>query len=218
MLYRNKRVVSVSRNSCKALALAIAIAACLPIYAVAAEAGTSSETIVNFSIPAGDLGTALEKFSTQSGVQVLYRQELVAGKHARGVAGSLAPSDALERLLKDTDVVLERANNRTFVLKEAGRGEPKRTEPKPAQPRHVDRIEDAPVTLPEILVIGSSSLNADIRRSIDDPQPYVVFERETIERSGAMNINDFLLKRVSASSTMASSRASASGEVASTVP
>jgi len=203
MLYRNKRVVSVSRNSCKALALAVAIAACLPVYAVAAEAETSSETIVNFNIPAGDLGAALEKFSTQSGVQVLYRQELVAGKRARAVAGSLAPSDALARLLEGTDVVLERVNNRTFVLKEAGRGEPERTKPKPTQAKQIDRVEDMPVALPEVLVLGSRSLNADIRRSIDDPQPYVVFERETIERSGAMNINDFLLKRVSASSTSA---------------
>jgi len=211
MLYRNKRVESVSRNSCKALALAIAIAACLPVYAVAAEAETSSETIVNFNIPAGDLGAALEKFSTQSGVQVLYRQELVAGKRARAVAGSLAPSDALARLLEGTDVALERANNRTFVLKEAGGGEPKRTKPKSTQSKPFDRIDDTPVALPEVLVLGSSSLNADIRRSIDDPQPYVVFERETIERSGAMNINDFLLKRVSASSTMAS--ASQTGEL-----
>jgi len=203
MLYRHKRAASVSRHSCKALALAVAIAACLPVYAVAAEAETSSETVVNFNIAAGDLGAALEKFSTQSGVQVLYRQELVAGKRARGVTGSLAPSDALERLLEGTGVALERANNRTFVLKEAGRGEPERTKPKPTQPRQVDRVEDTPVALPEVLVRGSSSLNADIRRSIDDPQPYVVFERETIERSGAMNINDFLLKRVSASSTSA---------------
>lgn len=203
MLYRHKRAASVSRSSCKALALAVAIAACLPVYAVAAEAETSSETVVNFNIAAGDLGAALEKFSTQSGVQVLYRQELVAGKHARGVAGSLAPSDALERLLEGTGVALERANNRTFVLKEAGRAEPERTKPKSTQSKSVDRIDDTPVALPEVLVRGSSSLNADIRRSIDDPQPYVVFERETIERSGAMNINDFLLKRVSASSTAA---------------
>src|SRR3546814_20727842 len=51
--------------------------------------------------------------------------------------------------------------------------------------------------MPELLVRGSRSLNADIRRSIDDPQPYVVFDRTAIERAGAINLNDFLLKRLS---------------------
>src|SRR3546814_1634683 len=69
---------------------------------------------------------------------------------------------------------------------------------RPAEPKaRAEPAEEEPVTLPELLVRGSRSLNADIRRSIDDPQPYVVFDRTAIERAGAINLNDFLLKRLS---------------------
>lgn len=46
--------------------------------------------------------------------------------------------------------------------------------------------------VPEILVRGSRALNMDIKRSRDDVQPYVVFSREAIERSGATDIQNFL--------------------------
>src|SRR3546814_20385690 len=72
----------------------------------------------------------------------------------------------------------------------------------PSQPRksdsaRVEPTEGEPVTLPELLVSGSRSLNADIQRDIDDPQPYAIFDRTTIELSGAINLNDLLLKMVS---------------------
>lgn len=50
--------------------------------------------------------------------------------------------------------------------------------------------------IPEILVKGSRILNMDISRSRDDAQPYVIFERERIEQSGAKNIEEFLKQRL----------------------
>src|SRR3546814_970487 len=68
----------------------------------------------------------------------------------------------------------------------------------PAEPKaRAEPAVEVHVTLPELRVRGSRSLNACIRRSIDDPQPYVVFDRTAIERAGAINLNDFLLKRLS---------------------
>ena len=58
------------------------------------------------------------------------------------------------------------------------------------------QLEEMRVTLPEVLVIGSKSLNMDIERSVDDAQPYVIYERETIERSGAANVEEFLKQRL----------------------
>ncbi len=48
---------------------------------------------------------------------------------------------------------------------------------------------------------GARLLNTDIRRSQDDPQPYVIFERAVIEQSGAVDINDFLKTRLTMSAT-----------------
>ncbi len=50
--------------------------------------------------------------------------------------------------------------------------------------------------IPEMLVKGRRSFNVDIRRTEDDVQPYVVFEAETIERSMATNLEDFLKTRL----------------------
>lgn len=46
-------------------------------------------------------------------------------------------------------------------------------------------------SLPEVLVEGGRILNIDIPRSEDDAQPYVVFDREEIERSGAASLEEF---------------------------
>src|SRR5262249_21909442 len=43
--------------------------------------------------------------------------------------------------------------------------------------------------------------NTDIARSRDDAQPYVVFDRETIERSGATTVEDFLKQRLTMNTT-----------------
>lgn len=50
--------------------------------------------------------------------------------------------------------------------------------------------------LPEILVRGSKILNMDIERSRDDPQPYVIFDQDTIARSAAVNVEDFFKQRL----------------------
>lgn len=56
--------------------------------------------------------------------------------------------------------------------------------------------EEVGVNVPEILVQGARVLNMDIRRSRDDAQPYVVFDRATIETSGAKDVEDFLRSRL----------------------
>ncbi len=48
----------------------------------------------------------------------------------------------------------------------------------------------------EILVTGQRSLNVDVRRNADDIQPYVVFDAEQLQRSGAQNVEDFLQSRL----------------------
>lgn len=53
----------------------------------------------------------------------------------------------------------------------------------------------AEFTLPEVLVTATT-LNRDIRRTRDDIQPYVIYGRETIERSGAQNVEQFLKQRL----------------------
>lgn len=62
--------------------------------------------------------------------------------------------------------------------------------------------------LPEVLVSGTKSLNADIERSRDDIQPYIVIGREVIERSGASDIAELLRNSLSANSSYINTSAS----------
>lgn len=54
--------------------------------------------------------------------------------------------------------------------------------------------------IPEILVTGTRSMNMDIERTSDDMQPYVVFDRAQIERSGAVSLDQFFQQRLTMSS------------------
>src|SRR5262249_54429148 len=43
--------------------------------------------------------------------------------------------------------------------------------------------------------------NVDIVRTMNDAQPYYIFESRTIERSGALNLEDFLKQRLTMDTT-----------------
>lgn len=75
------------------------------------------------------------------------------------------------------------------------------------EPRRLEKDEPAAsssattVAIPDVLVVGSRILNTDIRRTEDDAQPYMIFERVDLERSGARNVEDFLARRLTASTS-----------------
>jgi iron complex outermembrane recepter protein len=57
-------------------------------------------------------------------------------------------------------------------------------------------LQEVRVSIPEILVKGSRTLNVDIKRSVDDVQPYYIFNSEILESSGAANLEDFFKQRL----------------------
>lgn len=57
-------------------------------------------------IPAGDLIVALAELAKQSGVEFVYRADLLEGVHTRGVSGNLSPQEAVTKLLEGTSLIL----------------------------------------------------------------------------------------------------------------
>lgn len=55
-----------------------------------------------FDVPASEADAALKRFAEQSGVEVLYSTEAVAGVRTAAVKGTWTPAEALERLLAET--------------------------------------------------------------------------------------------------------------------
>jgi hypothetical protein len=60
---------------------------------------------VSFNIPVSEAPAALKKFSAQSGQQVLYANDDLAGITTNAVKGEFTHSDALTRLLAGTPLV-----------------------------------------------------------------------------------------------------------------
>lgn len=73
---------------------------------------------------------------------------------------------------------------------------------KPATNRDDDsELQEVQVSIPEILVKGTRSLNMDIQRTRDGMQPYMILDSESIQRSGARNIEDLLKNQLTASTS-----------------
>jgi iron complex outermembrane receptor protein len=70
--------------------------------AVSAASATTAAEPRTFHVPAGELKQALDAYVSQSGVQLFYRVDQVRGVRSKGANGSLAPEDALARLLAGT--------------------------------------------------------------------------------------------------------------------
>lgn len=192
------------RGSRKLSGLAVAVAVALgasmvlaaaPHTASAQQAAERQE----YDIAAQPLGNALNQLAIQSGEEIMVPPDFVRGIRSRPLKGRYTFEQAIGGLLEGSGLSWQR-NARGLVTV----GKAAEAKPVPARAsRPATTSEDsAPVTdMPELLVRGSRSLNADIRRTINDPQPYVIFERQDIERSGAINLNDFLLMRVSANAS-----------------
>ena len=97
----------------KTATLAIALA-----VSVSGIARADSPKPVN--VPAGDLTTALELLEKQSGVEIVYRPELLKGLHTDGVKGTLSSEEAVTRLLKGTTLRLHGDRTGVLLITEAG--------------------------------------------------------------------------------------------------
>ena len=69
---------------------------------VCAFALTTAAFGKTFDIPAGDLKNALNAYSEQSGIPLIFSGDAVRGAHSNPIKGDLPADDALEHLLKGT--------------------------------------------------------------------------------------------------------------------
>jgi iron complex outermembrane receptor protein len=82
-----------------ALAAALALGVVVAPTALAQPAPAAAQGTYAINLPAQPLGEALNELARQANLQLLVRQELVAGKQAPAVSGQLTVRQALDRLL-----------------------------------------------------------------------------------------------------------------------
>src|SRR5688500_1371365 len=97
----------------------------VPAGAVQAQGGVAAvaETAVRIDIPGQPLGDALRRFAEQTGIQLGYSTDLVAGKQSSAISGVLTPRDALARLLAGTDLTASISGNNATIRDTGAGGE-----------------------------------------------------------------------------------------------
>lgn len=138
---------------------------------------------VVFDIPPQQLSAALKAFREQSGVRFLHRAELIETQQTQGVAGSLAPQEALSILLKDTGVTFYAVDADTVVLEPAMAPEVSAEAPL----RTGTRSEEDSLRVPTVEVIGISPHALD-----HIPGSGRVVTKESIQDNRRFTINEAL--------------------------
>ena len=190
------------------VALAVGAASCaLHGGMVAAQDAAVARPSISVDIPAGNLGDALIALGRLAKVQIAFLPDRVAGRKVARLQGNFTVDEALQRLLRDTGLRVQRLANGSYIV-----GGPTKASMEKARRVASDMGADAGYVngdpnIPEILVTGrrSMTLNTDIPRTKDEAQPYTVFSREQIKRSGAMNLEDFLRDNLGAATSVRTS-------------
>ncbi len=142
----------------------------------------------SYDVPAGDAAKTLKEFSAQAGAQIAYPSAKVRGVQTNAVKGSLTAREALEQMLAGTDLVVVQ-NEATGALTVRRKTTPQEKEDE----KNALRLDDYDVSGQKVKPFTASM---DLPRTIDDAQPYYIFDSKTIEQSGAPDINEFLRQRL----------------------
>lgn len=148
-----------------------------------------------------DLCRALADLVRSSRSEILYDSRLCRGRRAQLAPRGVPVAQALAVLLAGTGLGHRRTPDGAFVLYLL-------------PPPPVEQVE--PGAIPDILVTGRRTQNADIRRTENDIQPYRVAARTDIERAHRDNVDQYMRSRVPANADLAAPAQNNYVEVAST--
>jgi len=200
------------------LVRAVLLGALLTATAFAAD--TTKKT---YDIAAGDAAVALKQFSATSGRETLFAADAVRGVKTAAVKGELTAQEAIDALLSGTGLVATVDTSGAIAVRRGTPVESKNAPSRPADRAAADasdakssaKLSDGVVRLDTYEVFGRKSINADLPRTRDDVQPYVVFDREVIDRSMATNLEDFFRMRLPMNQTFSAAAQSGSSNASS---
>jgi iron complex outermembrane recepter protein len=156
---------------------AASMLACALISVASAAAETG---VIQVSIPAGPLPEGLQSLERQTGIELLFDRAVTSGFQTRTVRGELTTEGALRELLAQTDLTVRRARSGAWIVER----------PAAAPLAQPDAV------IPEILVAGQRTQNADIRRFENDVQPYTIITRAELLSAHRDNVDQYFTSRV----------------------
>lgn len=178
----------------------------MPLYAAAAVLAVVSQAPANaaertaFKIPAQSMQTALTLFAKQSGIQLLFPYDQVAGLRAQSVNGKMAPDLALQRLIAGSGLKITLSNSNVIALSLGARtpkgravevaslgvtGLPFAMQPSGAAVAPQASLADEEPTGAAIVVTGS---RGQARTVTDSPTPIDVISGADLTRTGKAGV------------------------------
>lgn len=161
-------IVSIFRNAAATAALSAAVLGSAP-----AHSQRVTGHAIAFDIPAGSLQAALTAFARQSGLQLIYAPEAVAGRETSELHVSLPARAVLQRLIAGSGLHIRQVNAKVIVLE-----------------NDRPRVENEPVALPSststtVEMETPAAESGAVRRETDQqPQKDIVVTGSNI-RGGA---------------------------------
>ena len=157
---------------------------------------SAQSNLYEFEIPANQaLSQALIQFSHQSGLAIVFPDQLARDIDVAEVRGKMSTAHALRLLLNDTDLDYRTIDNRIIAVYDA------RCELTDSCPEPGDMLLRNPLYVPgieELYVYGSQTTGSRIRRShLRGSSPVDIISAPDIELSGAQTLGE-LLRRLPA--------------------
>jgi outer membrane receptor protein involved in Fe transport len=137
-------------------------------------------------VSAGPLPRTLQEIARQTGAELLFDRNLVAGRQAPRIEANTTAIAALRMALAGANLSVRQAASGALIIEAA-------TTPPLAEPD---------VAVSELLVIGRHTQNFDIRRQELDIQPYRVFTGEQITSAHVDDLGQFFDTRVTTNTTL----------------
>ncbi len=91
----------------------------LLVVSIAGQAQAPARLAQNFDIPAQNTGDALNAFSKQSGLRLLFSYDAVEGRRTDAIRGSFTPEEALKKLLAGTGLHYEVTADSVVLIRAA---------------------------------------------------------------------------------------------------
>ena len=174
----------------RGLAAALSTGLCIVAMAGSTSAQARARE-VQFNVPAGDLKAALDIFSRQAGVPIIYQGSETSGARSGGYRGRATPRAALAALLRGTGLRMhvDSSGAIAVVRVRGGQGGNPSRRNESSLARLGPRTPSEAPAIREIIVTGTRV----VRTGYDAPTPTTILERELIESKGPTTIIDALI-------------------------
>jgi iron complex outermembrane recepter protein len=158
--------------------------ACSAAAGVLLVAGGAFAQAVNVDVPAQSLDKALRELGKETGANILFSPQTVAGRRATAVVGRYTPLEAARRLAGSAGLEVIEDGAGALIVRAPGV-----ITSASVQPASLSAVDPAPAVEVEEVVVTGSRLR---RTTFDSPSPMVDVEREELLESGYIDIAEAL--------------------------